>query len=95
MNTRKKTPKAIYEQINRITSYLNGIWASSKADTRRFVNAIIAGIEKNYFSYEDKYMDIAKQIESLREDAKTDCITFYSLLQSKLIYGSIELADIQ
>lgn len=75
--------------------HLYGIWASSKAGTRRLVNAIIAGIEKYYFSSEDKYMDIAKQIESLREDAKTDCITFYSLLQSKLIYGSIELVEIQ
>lgn len=40
-------------------------------------------------------MDIAQQIESLREDAKTDCNTFYSLLSSKLIYGSIELVEIQ
>lgn len=75
--------------------HLYGIWASSKAGTRRLVNAIIAGIEKYYFSYEEKYMDMAKQIESLREDAKTDCITFCSLLQSKLIYGSIELVEIQ
>lgn len=75
--------------------HLYGIWASSKAGTRRLVNAIIAGIEKYYFSYEDKYMDIAEQIESLREDAKTDCNTFYSLLQNKLIYGSIELVEIQ
>nr|DAE12125.1 MAG TPA: hypothetical protein [Siphoviridae sp. ctMOb8] len=75
--------------------HLYGIWASSKAGTRRLVNAIIAGIEKYYFSYEDKYMDIAQQIESLREDAKTDCNTFYSLLSSKLIYGSIELVEIQ
>lgn len=75
--------------------HLYGIWAFSKAGTRRLVNAIIEGFEKYYFSYEDKYMDIAKEIESLREDAKTDCITFYSLLQSKLIYGSIELVEIQ
>lgn len=75
--------------------HLYGIWASSKAGTRRLVNAIIAGIEKYYFSYEDKYMDTAKQIENLRKDAKTDCITFCSLLQSKLIYGSIELVEIQ
>ena len=75
--------------------HLYGIWASSKAGTRRLVNAIIAGIEKYYFSYEDKYMDKAKQIESLREDAKTDCNTFYYLLQRKLIYGSIQLAEIK
>lgn len=75
--------------------HLYGIWASSKAGTRRLVNAIIAGIEKYYFSYKDKYMDIAKQIESLREDAKTDCNTFYSLLQNNLIYGSIELIEIR
>lgn len=62
--------------------HLYGIWASSKAGTRRLVNAIIAGIEKYYFSYEDKYMDIAKQIESLREDAKTDCNTFYYLCRA-------------
>lgn len=29
--------------------HLYGIWASSKAGTRRLVNAIIAGIEKYYF----------------------------------------------
>lgn len=40
-------------------------------------------------------MDKAKQIESLREDAKTDCNTFYYLLQRKLIYGSIQLAEIK
>lgn len=83
------------ERKSHSSFHLYGIWASSKAGTRRLVNAIIAGIEKYCFSYEDKYMDIAKQIESLREDAKTDCITFYSLLQSKLIYGSIELVEIQ
>ena len=33
--------------------HLYGIWASSKAGTRRLVNAIIEGIKKNYFSYED------------------------------------------
>lgn len=32
--------------------HLFGIWASSKAGTRRLVNAIIEGIKKNYFSYE-------------------------------------------
>lgn len=75
--------------------HLYGVWASSKVGTRRLVNALVKGIEKYYFSYEDKYMDITKQIESLREDAKKDCNTFYSLLQSKLIYGSIELAEIR
>lgn len=29
--------------------HLYGIWASSKAGTRRLVNAIIAGIEKYFF----------------------------------------------
>ena len=75
--------------------HLYGIWAYSKAGTCRLVNAIIEGIEKYYFAYEDKYMETAKQIESLREDAKTDCNTFYSLLQNKLIYGSIRLVEIQ
>lgn len=40
-------------------------------------------------------MDIAKQIESLREDAKTDCNTFFNLLQSKLVYGAISLSEIR
>ena len=75
--------------------HLFGIWASSNAGTRRLVNAIIEGIKKNYFSYENQYMDIAKQIESLREDAKTDCNTFFNLLQSKLVYGAISLSEIR
>ena len=74
---------------------LFGIWAFSKASTRRLVNAIIEGIKENYFSYENQYMDIAKQIESLREDAKTDINTFFNLLQSKLVYGAISLSEIR
>ena len=75
--------------------HLYGVWASSKVGTRRLVNAIIKGIKNGDFAYNDEQADTEEQIKSLREDAKTDCITFYSLLQSKLIYGSIELADIR
>lgn len=75
--------------------HLYGVWASSKVGIRRLINAIIKGIKNGDFAYNDEQADTEEQIKSLREDAKTDCITFYSLLQSKLIYGSIELADIR
>lgn len=74
---------------------LYGIWASSKAGTRRLVNALIKGIKNDYFSYECNSMDIEEQIESLRTDAKEDCNSFYQLLQSKLIYGAISLEEIR
>lgn len=83
------------ELKSRASFSLYGIWASSKAGTRRLVNAIVRGISDNYFSYEDESLDREQQIESLRMDAKKDCITFFSLLQSKLIYGSVELEEVR
>lgn len=74
---------------------LFGIWASSKAGTRRFVSALVKGIKDKCFFYEDEYIDVKEQIERLRMDAQNDCNTFYSLLQRKLIYGSIQLAEVR
>lgn len=74
---------------------LYGIWASSVAGIRRLVNALVNGIKSGYFAYDSNSMTVGEQIESLREDAKTDSNTFYYLLQRKLIYGSIQLEEIR
>lgn len=74
---------------------LYGMWASSKAGTKRLVNAIIDGIRNGDFAYNDEQMAAEMQIESLREDAKNGCIDILKSLQSKLKYGSIQLVDIR
>ena len=74
---------------------LYGIWASTKAGTNRLVNAIIDGIRNGAFAYNDEQMNAEMQIECLREDAKDSCIDILKSLQSKLKYGSIQLADIR
>lgn len=74
---------------------LYGIWASTKAGTNRLVNAIIDGIRNGAFAYNDEQMDAEMQIECLREDAKKCCIDILKSLQSKLKYGSIQLADLR
>lgn len=72
-----------------------GIWASSKAGTKRLANAIIYGIRNGDFAYNDEQMDAEMQIECLQEDAKLCCIDILESLQSKLKYGAIQLMDIK
>lgn len=74
---------------------LYGIWASSKIGTRRLVNAIIKGIKNGSFAYNNEQADIEEQIKSLREDTRGGCLSLYQSLQSKLIYGSVQLEEIR
>lgn len=74
---------------------LYGIWASSKIGTRRLVNALIKGIKNGDFAYNDEQADTEEQIKSLREDTRGGCLSLYQSLQSKLIYGAVQLEEIR
>lgn len=75
---------------------LYGIWASSKAGCRRLFKTIIEGINEGLFVYEDESISCEEQIMNFKEDGKRESLTaFLHDLQSKLIFGHIELSELR
>lgn len=75
---------------------LYGTWASSKAGCRRLFKTIIKGIEEGLFSYEDGSISREEQIMNFKEDEKRESLTdFLHDLQSRLIYGHLELSELR
>lgn len=75
---------------------LYGTWASSKAGCRRLFETIIKGIKEGLFVYENEDISCEEQIKNFMEDEKRECLTtFLSDLQSKLIYGNLEMSELR
>lgn len=75
---------------------LYGTWASSKAGCRRLFKTIMRGINEGLFVYEDESISCEEQIMNFKEDEKRESLTaFLHDLQSKLIFGHIELSELR
>lgn len=75
---------------------LYGIWASSKAGCRRLFKTIIEGIKEGLFVYDNESLSCEEQIMNFKEDEKRESLTaFLHDLQSKLIFGHIELSELR
>lgn len=75
---------------------LYGTWASSKAGCRRLFKTIIKGIKEGLFVYENEDISCEEQIKNFMEDEKRKCLTtFLYDLQSKLIYGNLEMSELR
>ena len=75
---------------------LYGTWSSSKAGCRRLFKTIIKGIKEGLFVYESENISCDEQIKNFKEDEKRESLTnFLHVLQSKLIYGNLEISELR
>lgn len=75
---------------------LYGTWASSKVGCRRLFKTIIKGIKEGLFVYENENISCEEQIMNFKEDEKRESLTnFLHVLQSKLIYGNLEMSELR
>lgn len=66
---------------------------SSKAGMKRLLSVIRKGIQEGDFAYEGDDLEKSEQMALLRRDAKQGICALYADLQTKLVYGHIQLVE--
>lgn len=75
---------------------LFGTWPATEAGFHRLVKTIIRCIDNDTFAYEDENASREDQIKRMKSDEKrASAAGFFYDLQSKLIYGSVELSELR
>ena len=66
---------------------------SSKAGMKRLLSVIRKGIQEGDFAYEGDDLEKSEQMALLRRDAKQGICALYTDLQTKLVYGHLQLVE--
>ena len=65
----------------------------SKAGVKRLLRVIRKGIQEGDFAYEGDDLEKSEQMALLRRDAKQGISSLYADLQTKLVYGHLQLVE--
>lgn len=66
---------------------------SQKSGFKRLLNVIREGISKGVFAYESDVLEKSEQLARLENDAKQGGAALCYDLQTKLVYGSLQLVE--